>query len=58
MKLGSRAGALILAQTAPVPPVSPLNRKLRIAGLGDGAAEDIEGADVVLPAGALAKPVI
>jgi hypothetical protein len=41
-----------------VPPVFLLDEAFWIAGLGDGAAEDSEGADVVLLAGALAEPSV
>jgi len=46
------------AEPAPVPPQPLLRGKLGIAGLGDGAAKDVEATDVVLLAGALAEPVI
>ena len=49
---------MIFAQTAPVPPVPLLFGKLRIAGLGNGASEYIEGADVMLLSSALAELVI
>jgi len=47
-------GRLTFAQPAPVPPVPLLDGKVGIAGLGDGAMEDIEAANVMLLPGSLA----
>jgi hypothetical protein len=49
---------LSLAQLAPIPPVFLLLGKMGIASLGDGAAKNVEAADVMLGSGSLAKPSI
>jgi hypothetical protein len=51
-------GLLTFPQRGPIPPVLLLDGQVRIAGLRDCAAEDIEAADVMLLAGPLTKPVI
>jgi hypothetical protein len=51
-------GPPTFAQPAPVPPVPLFGWKMGIAGLCNGAIEDIEAADVMLLAGSLAEPVV
>jgi hypothetical protein len=51
-------GLLLFAQSTPIPPIPLLDGEAGITGLGNGAAKDIEAANIVLLAGSLTEPVI